>query len=53
MYREGNELKRDAWLAEPWLWTGLVPHYGPVWTTLLGTPREIGDGVCSSTKGSV
>jgi alkanesulfonate monooxygenase len=21
----------------------LVPHYGPVWTTLLGTPREIAD----------
>jgi alkanesulfonate monooxygenase len=20
-----------------------VPHYGPVWTTLLGTPRELAD----------
>jgi alkanesulfonate monooxygenase len=25
------------------LWTGFVPHYGPVWTTLLGSPREIAD----------
>jgi alkanesulfonate monooxygenase len=41
MYREGNELKSDAFWPKPWLWTGLVPHYGPVWTTLLGSPREI------------
>jgi alkanesulfonate monooxygenase len=41
MYREGNELKSDAFWPEPWLWTGLVPHYGPVWTTLLGTPAEL------------
>lgn len=43
MYREGKNLKADAhWLNDN-LWTGLVPHYGPVWTTLLGTPREIAD----------
>jgi alkanesulfonate monooxygenase len=41
MYREGNELKRDAFWPEPWLWTGLVPHYGPVWTTMIGTPYEL------------
>jgi len=41
MYREGNELKRDAFWPEPWLWTGLVPHYGPVWTTMIGTPDEL------------
>ena len=41
MYREGNELKSDAFWPEPWLWTGLVPHYGPVWTTLIGTPDEL------------
>ena len=23
------------------LWTGLVPYFGPVWTTLLGTPADI------------
>lgn len=41
MYREGGALKSDAFWPEPWLWTGLVPHYGPVWTTLVGTPREL------------
>ena len=41
MYREGKSLTRnDQWLTDN-LWTGLVPHYGPVWTTLLGSPREI------------
>jgi alkanesulfonate monooxygenase len=41
MYREkltGN----GFWLNE-YLWTGLVPHYGPVWTTLLGTPEELAE----------
>jgi alkanesulfonate monooxygenase len=32
----------ESWLSAS-LWTGLVPHYGPVWTTLLGTPREVAD----------
>ena len=41
MYREGNELKSDAFWPKPWLWTGLVPHYGPVWTTMLGTPDDL------------
>ena len=45
MYREGKSVKSDThWLSDS-LWTGLVPHYGPVWTTLLGTPREIADAL--------
>jgi len=45
MYREGKSVKDDAhWLTNN-LWTGLVPHYGPVWTTLLGSPREIADAL--------
>ncbi|HEY3580930.1 MAG TPA: LLM class flavin-dependent oxidoreductase [Pyrinomonadaceae bacterium] len=45
MYREGKSVKSDEhWLTES-LWTGLVPHYGPVWTTLLGSPREIADAL--------
>ena len=40
MYREGAAAAQ--WIG-PSLWTGLVPHYGPVWTTLLGTPREVAD----------
>jgi len=40
MYAERS--REAAWLS-PTLWTGLVPKYGPVWTTLLGTPRELAD----------
>lgn len=43
MYREGKSMKGgEHWLTDS-LWTGLVPHYGPVWTTLLGSPGEIAD----------
>ena len=45
MYREGKSIERDAhWLTRS-VWTGLVPHYGPVWTTLLGSPREVADAL--------
>jgi alkanesulfonate monooxygenase len=43
MYLEGRTASNGGgghWLNRS-LWTGLVPHYGPVWTTLLGTPREL------------
>jgi alkanesulfonate monooxygenase len=40
MYKEGAAMSGDHWLS-PCLWTGLVPHYGPVWTTLLGSPGEL------------
>jgi len=41
MYREGAAMAmNDHWL-NPSLWAGLVPHYGPVWTTLLGSPDEV------------
>lgn len=32
------------------LWTGLVPYYGPVWTTLLGTPDEIADALLEYSR---
>jgi alkanesulfonate monooxygenase len=32
--------EKEKWLTGS-LWTGLVPYYGPVWTTLVGTPAEI------------
>jgi alkanesulfonate monooxygenase len=41
MYREGGALQSDQYWPKPWLWTGLVPHYGPVWTTMIGTPQEL------------
>ena len=34
----------DEWLSRT-LWGGLVPHYGPVWTTLIGTPDELADAL--------
>lgn len=41
MYRTSAEMK-DAYIDRS-LWTGLVSLCGPVWTTALGTPREIAD----------
>jgi alkanesulfonate monooxygenase len=41
MYRNSAEQK-GAFIGRS-LWTGLVSLCGPVWTTLLGTPREIAD----------
>jgi alkanesulfonate monooxygenase len=41
MYREAWESSED-WLS-PYLWTGMVPVCGPVWTTLLGTPEEVAE----------
>jgi alkanesulfonate monooxygenase len=38
MYAESRST--NGWVTR-WLWAGLVPHYGPVWTTLLGTPDEL------------
>ena len=45
MYREGgrvNGANGSHWLNRS-LWTGLVPHYGPVWTTLLGSPQDLAE----------
>ncbi|HKO56442.1 MAG TPA: LLM class flavin-dependent oxidoreductase, partial [Thermoanaerobaculia bacterium] len=41
MYREGMAITKDKFWPNRTLWTGLVPHYGPVWTVLLGTPEEV------------
>jgi alkanesulfonate monooxygenase len=41
MYREAKAVASDAcWLSDS-IWTGFVPHYGPVWTTLLGSPQDL------------
>ena len=42
MYREAETLANldEGWLNRS-LWTGLVPYYSPVWTTLMGTPEEL------------
>jgi alkanesulfonate monooxygenase len=41
MYQEAASLSNEsAWLSRN-LWAGFAPRYGPVWTTLLGTPQEL------------
>ncbi len=41
MFREAARCATDAeWLNDT-IWTGLVPFYGPVWTSLVGTPEAI------------
>ena len=40
MHQEAAAARDSGWLS-PFLWTGLVPYFGPVWTTLLGTPQEL------------
>jgi alkanesulfonate monooxygenase len=43
LYKEGASVTSDAHWLSPSLWAGLVPHYGPVWTTLLGSPQEVAE----------
>lgn len=43
MYKEGKSVQSDAYWLNNSLWAGLVPHYGPVWTTLLGSPKELAE----------
>ena len=40
MYREASDSSRGTWLSQL-LWAGFAPQYGPVWTTLLGSPVEL------------
>lgn len=43
MYREANSTTDDASWLNRCLWTGLVPHNGPVWIALVGTPQELAE----------
>jgi alkanesulfonate monooxygenase len=45
MYQEGGRIGEGSHWLNRSLWTGLVPHYGPVWTTLLGSPQEIAEAL--------
>ena len=41
MFREAARSEPDAeWLNDT-IWAGLVPYYGPVWTSLVGTPEAL------------
>jgi alkanesulfonate monooxygenase len=50
MYSEGKSVASDAFWLNASLWAGLVPHYGPVWTTLLGSPPELADAFLEYKK---
>jgi alkanesulfonate monooxygenase len=41
MYRQAAESATDAGWLNDTIWTGLVPFYGPVWTSLVGTPDAL------------
>ena len=32
------------------LWAGFVPHHGPVWTTLVGSPEDLADAFIEYKK---
>jgi alkanesulfonate monooxygenase len=40
MFREAKGSDHNIWYNEN-IWAGFTPHYGPVWTALVGTPDEI------------
>jgi alkanesulfonate monooxygenase len=44
MYREASTSSRGEWLNRL-LWAGFAPRYGPVWTTLLGSPAELAEAL--------
>ncbi len=50
MYREAAAVASDAYWLNRNLWTGLVPHYGPVWTVLLGSTQEIAEAFLEYRK---
>jgi len=50
MYREATAVTGDAHWINRNLWAGLVPHYGPVWTVLLGSPQELAEAFIDYKK---
>jgi alkanesulfonate monooxygenase len=48
MYREASQVE-NRWLS-PLLWTGFVPYYGPVWTTLLGSFDDVAGALLEYKK---
>jgi alkanesulfonate monooxygenase len=48
MYREASQVE-NRWLS-PLLWTGFVPYYGPVWTTLLGSFDDVAGALVDYKK---
>ena len=40
-YREATKVAHDAEWLNRCIWPGLVPYYGPDWTSLVGTPDDL------------
>lgn len=49
MYREAAIAAPEAWINEH-IWAGFKPFYGPVWTTLVGTPDEVAEALIEYKK---
>ncbi len=41
MYREAATAANETGWLSPTIWTGFAPYFGPVWTTLVGTPEDL------------
>jgi alkanesulfonate monooxygenase len=41
MFREAARMAPEPLWLDHTIWTGLVPYYGPVWTSLVGTPEAL------------
>jgi alkanesulfonate monooxygenase len=54
MHAEAAAAAADGahWLNQT-IFTGFVPFYGPVWTTLIGTPRELADAFLAYKQAGV
>ena len=50
MYHEAKAVASDSYWLNDSIWTGFVPHYGPVWTTLLGSPEDLAEAFLAYKK---
>jgi alkanesulfonate monooxygenase len=50
MYRDGAAIAADQYWLDRSLWAGFVPHRGPVWTTLVGSPDDLADAFIEYKK---
>ena len=49
MYNEAWLSEKDIWYSEN-IWAGFMLYFGPVWTTLVGTPQEIANAFIEYKK---
>ncbi len=49
MFQEASNTKENLWYNDT-IYAGFAPHFGPVWTMLVGTPDEIVDALMEYKK---